>query len=80
MERINKSCWIHLAEQLYGTLFLGKNSPILFSAFHQCLLLPGRLGLSRSCENLHSRVVCGEEVLVVLEGAVWDFGSELPRG
>lgn len=51
---------MYLAEQLYGTLFLGKNNPILSSAFQQCLLLPGRLRFSRSCANLQGRVVHGE--------------------
>lgn len=52
---------MYLAEQLYGTLFVGKSNLVLSSTFHQCLLLPGRLGFSRSCANLQSRVLCGGE-------------------
>lgn len=60
MEGINRSCRIHLAEQLYGTLFPGKNSPSLFSA-----ALWASPGAVQTCRA--ELCVEEKEVLVVLK-------------
>ena len=62
MERIKKSYCIHLAKHLYGKSFFWKNSTILFSAFHEYLLITGKPVFFMGRENLKKTVVCrGEE-------------------
>lgn len=65
---ISRSCWIHLAEQLYVPQ---EEQPC------SVLCSPPVLGFSRSCANLQGRG-CMEDK-EVLEGAVWALALSCPE-